>query len=96
MKPPMKRALWPDSVSRPVATPLQPSVVYAADDPDSLDDQYEGRTHGYTYAREGHPNAGVLAGLIDGMVNFDADHDALYVAPGVTLVRDQANGASSA
>ena len=63
----MKRAPWPVSVSRPVATPLQPSVVYAADDPDSLDDQYEGRTHGYTYAREGHPNAGVLAGLIDGM-----------------------------
>ena len=66
-KPPMKRALWPASVSRPVVTPLQPSVVYAADDPDALDAQYEGATRGYTYAREGHPNAEVLAGLIDGM-----------------------------
>ena len=32
----------------------------------------------------------VLPGLIDGMVNHDADHDALYVASGVTFVRDQA------
>lgn len=66
-KPPMKRALWPGSVSRPVATPLQPSVVYASPDPDALDAQYEGGTKGYTYAREGHPNAEVLAGLIDAM-----------------------------
>ena len=66
-QPPMKRAPWPISVSRPVATPLQPSVVYAAADPDALDAQYEGQTKGYTYAREGHPNAEVLAGLIDGM-----------------------------
>lgn len=33
----------------------------------------------------------ILPGLIDGMVNHDADHDALYVASGVTLVRDQAS-----
>ncbi len=33
----------------------------------------------------------VLPGLIDGMVNHDSDHDALYVASGVTLVRDQAS-----
>jgi cystathionine gamma-synthase len=59
------RAIWPASVSRPVVTPIQPSVVYAAADPDALDAQYEGETSGYTYAREGHPNADVLAGLID-------------------------------
>lgn len=64
---PRLRASWPASVSRPVATPIQPSVVYAADDADALDAQYEGRVSGYTYAREGHPNAQVLAGLIDGM-----------------------------
>jgi cystathionine gamma-synthase len=50
-----------------VVTPLQPSVVYASADPDALDAQYEGRTKGYAYAREGHPNAEVLAGLIDRM-----------------------------
>lgn len=61
------RARWPESSSRPVATPLQPSVVYASSDPDALDRQYEGQEAGYTYAREGHPNADVLAGLIDRM-----------------------------
>jgi cystathionine gamma-synthase len=63
------RARWPGSVSRPVATPLQPSVVYASADPDALDRQYEGQDKGYTYAREGHPNAEVLSGLIDRMEN---------------------------
>src|SRR5215471_10727721 len=33
----------------------------------------------------------VIPGLIDGMVNHDADHDRLYVAAGVTLVRDAGN-----
>ena len=59
------RGRWPQSVSRPVATPIYPSVVYASDDPDALDAQYGGHTHGYTYAREGHPNADVLALHID-------------------------------
>lgn len=30
----------------------------------------------------------LVPGLIDGMVNFDPQHDALYVAAGVTTVRD--------
>ncbi len=55
----------PDSASRPVVTPLSPSVVYASDTPDALDDQYEGRVHGYTYSREGHPNADVVAARLD-------------------------------
>ncbi len=42
----------PDSASHPVVTPLSPSVVYASETPDALDDQYEGRVHGYTYSRE--------------------------------------------
>lgn len=57
----------PDSASRPVVTPLSPSVVYASDTPDALDDQYEGRVTGYTYAREGHPNADVVAARLDAM-----------------------------
>jgi cystathionine beta-lyase/cystathionine gamma-synthase len=57
----------PHSVSRPVVTPLSPSVVYASETPDALDDQYEGRVHGYTYAREGHPNADVVAARLDEM-----------------------------
>lgn len=69
-KPPksiVRRTPWPQSSSKPVATPLQPSVVYAAASPDALDDQYEGRAKGYAYARESHPNANVLASKIDAL-----------------------------
>ena len=59
-----RRPAWPQSTSKPVATPIQPSVVYASPDADALDQQYvEGS--GYTYSREGHPNATVLAQKID-------------------------------
>jgi len=57
----------PESASRPVVTPLSPSVVYASETPDALDAQYEGRVHGYTYSREGHPNADVVAKRLDAM-----------------------------
>lgn len=60
----VRRTEWPTSVSRPVVTPLQPSVVYASPDPDALDAQYADAS-GFTYAREGHPNAAVLAQKID-------------------------------
>ncbi|WP_424986683.1 trans-sulfuration enzyme family protein [Microbulbifer sp. S227A] len=55
----------PASASQPVVTPLSPSVVYASETPDMLDDQYDGRLHGYTYSREGHPNADVVAARMD-------------------------------
>lgn len=61
-----RRPKWPTSTSRPVVTPLQPSVVYASPDPDALDAQYD-EGSGFTYAREGHPNASVLAQKIDGL-----------------------------
>lgn len=68
MKPSIMRPFpLPESASRPVVTPLSPSVVYSSDTPDALDDQYEGRAFGYTYAREGHPNADVVARHIDAM-----------------------------
>ncbi|MFZ5961729.1 trans-sulfuration enzyme family protein [Thalassococcus sp. BH17M4-6] len=68
MKPTLIRPQGlPASISRPVVTPIMPSVVYASDTPDALDAQYEGRTQGYTYAREGHPNADVLAQRIDAL-----------------------------
>jgi cystathionine gamma-synthase len=60
----VRRTAWPSSTSRPVVTPLQPSVVYASPDPDALDAQYVEGT-GFTYAREGHPNAVVLAAKVD-------------------------------
>lgn len=62
---PVRGTTWPDGVSRPIVTPLQPSVVYSAPDIDTLNAQYEGGAQGYTYSREGHPNASVLAQKID-------------------------------
>lgn len=62
----VRRPEWPTSVSPPVVTPLQPSVVYSSPDPDGLDAQYEDGS-GFTYAREGHPNAAVLAQKIDSL-----------------------------
>ncbi len=59
--------LPPESASRPVVTPLSPAVVYASDTPDMLDAQYDGQMSGYTYSREGHPNADVVAARIDRM-----------------------------
>lgn len=63
----IRRTPWPESSSRPLATPIQQSVVYASESPDALDAQYAGTQPGYTYAREGHPNADVLSRKIDQM-----------------------------
>jgi cystathionine gamma-synthase len=63
----VRRGRQPQSASRPVVSPIWPSVVYASADADSLDDQYEGRTQGYAYAREGHPNWTMLAEKLDWM-----------------------------
>ena len=85
----MKRTLMrpygmPESASTPVVTPLMPSVVYASETPDQLDSQYEGRAPGYTYAREGHPNADVLARRIDAME--DAPQPGLVLGSGMAAV----------
>lgn len=79
----VRRTPWPDSVSRAVVTPLQPSVVYASDSPDQLDAQYEGGASGYTYAREGHPNADVLACKIDALEGAEG---GLVVGSGMAAV----------
>ncbi len=61
----VRRSQTPKSISRPLVTPIHPAVAYMSTDPDEMDAQYEGRIEGYTYAREGHPNASVLAEKID-------------------------------
>ncbi len=63
----VRRTPWPEGTGRALATPIQPSVVYGSAGPDALDSIYEGREAGYTYAREGHPNATVLARKIDAL-----------------------------
>lgn len=61
----VRRTDIPPSISQPVVTPLFPSVVYRTDDADQLDSLYDGEQPGYSYAREGHPNADVVASKLD-------------------------------
>ncbi|MDT8345332.1 MAG: aminotransferase class I/II-fold pyridoxal phosphate-dependent enzyme [Thermohalobaculum sp.] len=61
----VRRTPVPASVSRPVVSPIFPSVVYRSTDADELDAQYLGQVQGYTYAREGHPNATIIGQKID-------------------------------
>lgn len=63
----VRRSVPPPSQTSPLVTPLFPSVVYCAEDADALDAVYEGRAPGYSYAREGHPNAALLADKISWM-----------------------------
>ena len=84
----MKRTLIrpdgvPQSISEQVVTPIMPSVVYASDSPDALDKQYEGEQKGYTYAREGHPNAEILALLID---KLEGSASGLVVSSGMAAI----------
>ena len=71
----VRRSPLPPSQSRPLATPLMPSSVYVADDLYAIDAQYEGRAPGFTYAREGHPNAIILAQKIDWLEGLAAAED---------------------
>ncbi|MCT4609055.1 MAG: aminotransferase class I/II-fold pyridoxal phosphate-dependent enzyme [Pelagimonas sp.] len=73
----------PDSLSSPIVTPLMPAVAYASTTPDELDSQYEGRAFGYTYAREAHPNADVLARRIDALEGMSG---GLVVGSGMAAV----------
>lgn len=74
----------PASASTPVVTPLSPSVVYASESPDMLDQQYEGGLQGYTYSREGHPNADVVAARLDRMES--APHAGVITSSGMSAV----------
>lgn len=51
--------------TRPLVMPISPATAYVAESPAALDAVYEGRAPGFTYAREGHPNAAALADKID-------------------------------
>ncbi|MEM9781549.1 MAG: aminotransferase class I/II-fold pyridoxal phosphate-dependent enzyme [Pseudomonadota bacterium] len=57
----------PASSSTPLVTPIWPSVVWCTPDADAMDAAYDGTAPGYTYTREGHPNATALARRIDAL-----------------------------
>jgi cystathionine gamma-synthase len=63
----VRRMAFPAGRSRPVASPLIPSVVWAAETPDDLDRLYAEPGSGWTYGREGAPNAAALAARLDAL-----------------------------
>jgi cystathionine gamma-synthase len=60
----VRRTAFPTSVTAPLVSPLCPSAVYRASDATQMDHVYQGVESGFTYAREGNPNAEVLAAKI--------------------------------
>ncbi len=62
-----RRPHYSEGAGHALNTPLQPSVVYRADSPDDLNATYDGTAPGFTYSREGHANALVLAQKIDAL-----------------------------
>jgi len=63
----VRRAPFPRSTTTPLVPPIVPSAVFVAGDADQMNDIYEGREQGFTYAREGSPNADLLAAKIAGL-----------------------------
>jgi cystathionine gamma-synthase len=60
----VRRTPFPSSTTTPLVPPIVPSAVFVASDADQMNDVYEGREQGFTYAREGSPNADLLASKI--------------------------------
>jgi len=60
----VRRVPFPRSTTTPLVPPIVPSAVFVAADADQMNDVYEGREQGFTYAREGSPNADLLAAKI--------------------------------
>ena len=51
----------PEGPTKPHAAPIYLSSVYECRDPKQADALLSGRETGYVYARDGHPNADLLA-----------------------------------
>jgi cystathionine gamma-synthase len=60
----VRRTPFPRSATTPLVPPIVPSAVFVARDADHMNRVYEGQEPGFTYAREGSPNAELLAAKI--------------------------------
>jgi cystathionine gamma-synthase len=60
----VRRTPFPRSTTSPLVPPIVPSAVFVARDVDQMNGVYEGQETGFTYAREGSPNAEMLAAKI--------------------------------
>jgi cystathionine beta-lyase/cystathionine gamma-synthase len=71
------------STSRPLAPPLDLSVVYCPTDLDHVDALYDGKADGFIYARDGHPNAAQLA---EKMARLEGAEAGLVCASGMGAI----------
>jgi cystathionine gamma-synthase len=60
----VRRTPFPRSATTPLVPPIVASAVFVARDADHMNSVYEGQEQGFTYAREGSPNAELLAAKI--------------------------------
>lgn len=79
----IRRQAFPAGLSRPLATPIHPTVVWTSESPDQLDGIYAEAGSGFTYAREGHPNAEALAQRLDAL---EGGQGGLVVGSGMAAV----------
>lgn len=71
------------SVSRPLVPSLDLSVVYEIANLDQIDGLNTDRLSGFSYARDGHPNAVQLAGKISAIERAEA---SLVCASGMAAI----------
>jgi cystathionine beta-lyase/cystathionine gamma-synthase len=71
------------SSSRPLVPPIELSVVFCLDDLAHVDSLYEGRAQGFTYGRDGHPNASQLA---DKLARLEGAEAGLICASGMGAI----------
>ena len=60
----VRRTPFPRSATSPLVSPIVPAAVFVARDADHMNGIYEGHEQGFTYGREGSPNAELLAAKI--------------------------------
>lgn len=79
----VRRTPFPRSATSPLVPPIVPSAVFVARDADHMDSVYEGREQGFTYGREGSPNAELLAAKIAALEDAEG---ALITSSGMSAV----------
>ena len=92
----IRRTPWPDSAARPLGTPLQPSVAYAAESPDALDAQTAAEYLGEVVALV--VDGGRAAGGIPSTVVDSTVEPPIVLREGAipaTAIGDTVNGAHS-
>jgi cystathionine beta-lyase/cystathionine gamma-synthase len=72
-----------ESASPPLVSPLELSAVYCPADLDHVDALSEGRSKGFIYARDGHPNAAQLA---EKLAHLEGGDGALICASGMGAI----------